>query len=101
MPKPSERDVLFNKWCPVKITDATKAPKASAVVSCWRNGWNAGWAAADEKYKPLVDAVVAFLGLPWSKEYEALYELPREGRALENMWAEARKLKGEPDAKTK
>ena len=31
----------FEKWCPVKITDPAKAPKAVALVNAYRHAWDA------------------------------------------------------------
>ena len=39
------RDAAFKKWCGITITDANKAPKATALVKAYKHAWDAAWQA--------------------------------------------------------
>jgi hypothetical protein len=41
MTESREREA-FKKWCPIKIIDAAKAPKATALVQAYWTAWQAG-----------------------------------------------------------
>ena len=41
--------MTFEEWCPIKITDANKAPKAVALVAAYRTAWQARDALAEQE----------------------------------------------------
>ena len=50
MAESREREA-FEKWCPIKIIDAAKAPKAKALVEAYWTAWRAGRAPLLELLK--------------------------------------------------
>jgi len=41
----------FEKWCPIKILDANKAPRAAALVKAYWTAWQAAYAAGQREMR--------------------------------------------------